>query len=56
MNTWDEMRQDGFMLIDQQHKIAVKSVSIHDAAVEIIKEILIKSYIDYLIQRGKEEI
>ncbi len=55
MNTWDEMLQDGFLLIDQQRKIAVKSVSVQDAAVEIIKEVLIKSYIDNLIQRGKEE-
>ncbi len=55
MNTWDEMRRNGFLLVDQQHKIAVKSVLAQDDAVEIIKEILIKSFIDYLIQRGKEE-
>lgn len=55
MNTWDEMKQDGFMLIDQQHKIVAKPISGRDDAAETVKKIVIKSYIDYLIQQRKEE-
>ncbi len=56
METWDEMKKDGFFTIDQCHRIAVKSLSDQDNAAEIVKEILMKSYIDYLIQQRKEEV
>ena len=56
MNIWDEMSQNGFSIIDQQRKIAVKSIAGRDNAVELVKEILINSYVDYLIRRGKEEV
>ena len=55
MNTWDEMSQNGFSIIDKQQKIAVKLVMGQDDALETVKEILINSYIDYLIRCGKEE-
>ena len=55
MNTWEEMIQNGFSIIEQQHKIAVKLIMGQDDALETVKEILINSYIDYLIRCGKEE-
>ena len=55
LNTWDEMSQNGFSIIDQQRKIAVKLIMGQDDALETVKEILINSYIDYLIRCGKEE-
>ena len=56
MNTWDEMSKNVFSIIDQQQKIAVKSIEDQDNSVETIKEILINSYIDYLIRNGKGEV
>lgn len=53
MNTWDEMSKNGFLIIDQQQKIAAKSIVDQDNAVETVKEILINSYIEYLIRNGK---
>lgn len=55
MNTWDEMSKNGFSIIDQQRKIAVKLIMGQDDTLETVKEILINSYIDYLISCGKEE-
>ena len=49
MNTWDEMSQNGFSIIDQQRKIAVKLIMGQNDALETVKEILINSYIDYQI-------
>lgn len=54
MSTWNEMCQNGFLIIDQEHRVAAKSVSDQETAVEIIKDILIKSYINCLIHNGKE--
>lgn len=54
MSTWNEMCQNGFSIIDQEHKTAVKSVSDQEATAEIIKDILAKAYINYLIDNGKE--
>lgn len=54
MSTWTEMCQNGFLIIDQEHRVAAKSVSDQETAVEIIKYILINSYINYLIHDGKE--
>ena len=55
VNTWNEMIQNGFWVIDHQRKIAEKSVSDQDDAAEIVKEILVHSYINYLTRHGKEE-
>lgn len=55
MDTWNEMCQNGFLTIDQRHRIAAKPISDQDDAAETVKEILIESYIDYLIRNGKEE-
>lgn len=55
MNTWDEMSQDGFFIVDHQRKIAVKSIADQENAVETVKDILINSYIDYLLHSEKEE-
>lgn len=54
MSTWNEMCQNGFLIIDQEHRVAAKSVSDQDATAEIIKDILTKAYINYLIHNGKE--
>ena len=54
MSTWNEMCQNGFLIIDQAHRVAVKSISDQEATAEIIKDILAKAYINYLIHNGKE--
>lgn len=54
MSTWDELCQNGFLIIDQEHRVAAKSVSDQEATAEIIKDILTKAYINYLIRNGKE--
>ena len=54
MSTWNEMCQNGFLIIDQEHRVAAKAVSDQDATAEIIKDILTKAYINYLIHNGKE--
>ncbi|MGM9603178.1 MAG: hypothetical protein ACI3W5_16530 [Faecousia sp.] len=56
MDAWDEMSQNGFLILDQQRRIAAKTISGQDGVAEIVKEILINSYLDYLIRRGKEEL
>lgn len=54
VSTWNEMCQNGFLIIDQEHRVAAKAVSDQDATAEIIKDILTKAYINYLIHNGKE--
>ena len=54
MSTWNEMCQNGFLIIDQEHRVAAKSVSDQETTVGIIKNILTKAYINYLIHNGKE--
>lgn len=54
MSTWNEMCQNGFLIIDQERRVAAKSVSDQEATAEIIKDILTKAYINYLIYNGKE--
>lgn len=54
MSTWSEMCQNGFLIIDQEHRVAAKSVSDQETTAEIIKDILTKAYISYLIHNEKE--
>ena len=56
MNTWEELNASGFSIIDQHHRVAVKSVPCHEDETELVKEILINAYIDYLIQQRKENV
>ena len=55
MNSWEELCQDGFTTIDTQWKIAVKIVQENADAIDLMKDTLINSYIEYLIKSGKEE-
>ena len=54
VSTWNEMCQNGFLIIDPEHRVAAKSVSDQEATAEIIKDILAKAYINYMIHNGKE--
>lgn len=55
MSTWNEMCQNGFLIIDQEYRVAVKPISDQETTVEIIKDILIKAYIYFLFYNGKEK-
>jgi len=54
VSTWNEMCQTGFSIIDQEHKVAAKSVPNQENTAELIKDILTKAYINYLIHNRKE--